>query len=210
MSSPRIALVRSPPASTTRTSPGSARLRAAWTIRLSPGRCLTVNAGPARTPPACRGRRRGPPCVIRNIESLMFATAMSRYLATVSSSTLRVRLFILKPIATSSSSALISTGLFPLGHLHLDGVEGLFVVGWHDAFEVILQAKPLLPAQTRCNGPGHKRLDAGVCDGLGRHLELFSPALGVDHARWRQALDRIHPGSRQRLGGGREHDLINP
>ena len=47
MISPMIALVRSPPASTTITSPGSARSSALCTIRLSPGRVFTVNAGPA-------------------------------------------------------------------------------------------------------------------------------------------------------------------
>ena len=75
---------------------------------------------------------------------------------------------------------------------------------------MIFETEPLLPTQTRCDGPSHERLDAGVRDGLSRHLKLFSPALGVDHARRGQALDRIHPGSRQCLGGGREHDLINP
>src|SRR3954471_19820463 len=129
----------------------------------------------------------------------MFATAMSRYLATVSSSTLRVRLFILKPIAKLSSYRAPSTGLFLLGHFHLNSVDGFLVIGGHDAFEMILQAKPLLPTQTRCDGPSHERLDAGVRDRLSRHLELFRAAFGVDHARRGQALDRVHPGSRQGL-----------
>src|SRR4030095_1527878 len=124
----------------------------------------------------------------------MFATAMSRYLATVSSSTLRVRLFILKPIAKLSSYRASSMGLFLLSHFHLEGVEALFVIGGQAAFEVILQAKPLLPTQTRCDGPSHERLDAGVRHGLSRHFKLFRAAFGVDHARRGQALDRVHPG----------------
>ena len=49
--SPISALVRSPPPSTTMTSPASAMSSALWIIRLSPGRVFTVNAGPASAPP---------------------------------------------------------------------------------------------------------------------------------------------------------------
>ena len=48
ISSPISALVRSPPPSTTITSPGTAIAIALWIIRLSPGRVFTVSAGPAR------------------------------------------------------------------------------------------------------------------------------------------------------------------
>ncbi len=92
--SPISALVSSPPPSTTMTSPGSAISSALWIIRLSPGRVFTVSAGPASTPPACIGRKRGPPAVMRDIESEMLATGSPRNFATVAASTLRARLAI--------------------------------------------------------------------------------------------------------------------
>ena len=47
-------------------------------LRLSPGRVLTVKAGPASTPPACIGRNDAPPAVMRDIESLILATGSGR------------------------------------------------------------------------------------------------------------------------------------
>ncbi len=66
-------------------------------IRLSPGRVLTVSAGPAMAPPACMGRNRAPPAVMRDITSLTLATGRPRNLPTVSASTLRVRGSIRSP-----------------------------------------------------------------------------------------------------------------
>ena len=98
-----MALVRSPPASMTRTSPVAARFRAAWTIRLSPGAVFTVSATPASTPPAWSGRSLAPPCTIRFMESLMFATPMALNFSTVTSPTLRLREWILKPMDMTAS-----------------------------------------------------------------------------------------------------------
>src|SRR5512134_1532072 len=67
MISPMIACSRWPPASTTITSPGAARSIALWTMRLSPGATLTVNAGPASVPPRCIGRRTALPAPCRRL-----------------------------------------------------------------------------------------------------------------------------------------------
>jgi hypothetical protein len=60
MISPMMALVSSPPASTTTTSPGPAMSMALWTRRLSPGRVLTVSAKPSIGVPSCIGLSAGP------------------------------------------------------------------------------------------------------------------------------------------------------
>ena len=91
MISPMIASVRSPPASTTTMSPGSAMSSALCTIKLSPGRVRTVSAGPAITPPACIGRSAGPAANMRAIESLTLATGNARNRATASGPTFRDR-----------------------------------------------------------------------------------------------------------------------
>src|SRR5687768_4771755 len=101
MRSPMSELVRSPPASTTITSPFTARLSAMCTIRLSPGAVRTVSAGPAIAPPAWYGRRRAPPALMRNIESLILATGILRNLSTHAASTVRRRLRTLKPAGIS-------------------------------------------------------------------------------------------------------------
>ena len=124
MISPMIALLRSPPASTTITSPGSARSSALWTRRLSPGRVFTVKAGPAITPPACIGRMRGPPAGSRAMTSLTLATGNTRKRATSAGSTLRTRRLILKPnfifFVSSRFNAMI--GSCP-GHSKAQGID---------------------------------------------------------------------------------------
>src|SRR4051812_18128839 len=76
ISSPNTAFTRSPPPSTTTTSPGSAMSSALWIIRLSPGRLFTVIAAPPMRVPSCIGRRREPPAVMRHMQSLTFATGI--------------------------------------------------------------------------------------------------------------------------------------
>ena len=73
-----------------------------------------------------------------------------------------------------------------------------------------LRPRLFLPAQSSRDRARHDRLDPGVLDGVRRHLEFLGAALGMDGAGRRQALHRIHPGPRQRLGGGCEHDLVDP
>src|SRR6185503_6398443 len=99
MRSPMSEFVNSPPASTTMMSPCSAMLSAQCTIRLSPGAVRTVSAGPAIAPPEWYGRSRAPPAVMRDIESLTFATGRFRYFSAHCASTLRLRLSTLKPTA---------------------------------------------------------------------------------------------------------------
>src|SRR3712207_5426556 len=59
MISPRMALVVSPPASTTSTSPGRSMSSALWTMRLSLGRVRTVNADPEQLFPTVQRTDRG-------------------------------------------------------------------------------------------------------------------------------------------------------
>ena len=102
MSSPMSELVRSPPASTMMTSPASARSSALWNIKLSPGRVLTVSAGPASPPPACIGRRLAPPAVMRAMLSLTLATGRLLKRSVSSGLTFRLRRKILNPMLKCS------------------------------------------------------------------------------------------------------------
>jgi len=101
INSPISELVRSPPPSTTMTSPGSAISIALCTMRLSPGLVLTVKAGPASGPALWIGRSDGPPAAMRDMESLILATGSSRNFAVMPGSTLRARLQIWNPITAN-------------------------------------------------------------------------------------------------------------
>src|SRR4051812_1949126 len=70
-----------------------------------------------------------------------------------------------------------------LGQSLLDCVDRVLVGCRNDAREALFKPERLLPAKTRRDGPGHDRLDAGILDRIGRHLELFGAALRMDHAR---------------------------
>src|SRR5512133_582013 len=86
MMSPMMAVVTTPPASTTMTSPGAAMSMALCTIRLSPGVTFTVRAGPQSFPPLCIGRSAAPPATRRFMLSercavTIAASALTSFLA---------------------------------------------------------------------------------------------------------------------------------
>jgi hypothetical protein len=59
---------------------------------------FTVRAGPASGPLRCIGRIRDPAALVRDMESLTFATGIARNLSTVSGATFCVLFCILNPI----------------------------------------------------------------------------------------------------------------
>ena len=73
---------------------------------------------------------------------------------------------------------------------------------------MLLQAEALLPAQPRHRCARHQRLDPGILDRLGGHLDLLGPPLGVDDAGGRQALDGVHERTCERLRRRSQHGLV--
>jgi hypothetical protein len=62
-----------------------------------------VTAGPASGPVRCIGRIRDPAALMRDMESLTFATGIERNFSTVSGLTFRVLFRILNPIVIVAS-----------------------------------------------------------------------------------------------------------